>query len=184
LTKVINETGAIFIPPYNDFRIVCGQATVALELLNEIKDLDCVIAPVGGGGLLSGTAISVSSLSPGTQIFGAEPQNADDAYQSFHAGRIIKPDHPDTIADGLRTSLGDLTFSIIREFVTDILTVSEADIVSAMRLIWERMKIIVEPSAAVSLAAVLQNSNLFREKRVGIIVSGGNCDLDNLPWMS
>jgi len=141
-----------------------------------------VMTPVGGGGLLSGTAITVSAISPKTQIIAAEPERADDAYRSFHAGRIIPSVNPDTIADGLLTSLGSLTFPIIRHYVNDIVTVTENAIVHAMRTIWERMKIIVEPSAAVPLGAILANRIPVSGKRIGIILSGGNVDLAKLPW--
>lgn len=182
LAGVIEATGAIYVPPYNDFRVISGQGTAALELCEDVPGLDYVITPVGGGGLLSGTAVAVSSVSPGTRVCGAEPEQADDAFRSFQAGRIIPVQHPDTIADGLRTSLGELTFSIIRRLVSEIITVSEQGIREAMRLIWERMKIVVEPSSAVPLAAVLKEKAGFSSKRVGIIVSGGNVDLDRLPW--
>jgi threonine dehydratase len=180
---VIDRTGAIFIHPYNDYRVISGQGTAALELCREIPGLDMVMTPVGGGGLLSGTALAVSALSPKTQVIAAEPERADDAYRSFHAGRIIPSHNPDTIADGLRTSLGDLAFPIIRKYIRDIITVSEEGIVTAMRLIWERMKIIVEPSAAVTLAALLAKAPQFSGKRIGIILSGGNVDLAHLPWI-
>ena len=183
LAEVVAATGAAFIHPYNDYRVIAGQGTAALELCEEIPDLDVVMTPVGGGGLLSGTAIAVSAFSPKTHVIAAEPERADDAYRSFRAGRIIPADHPDTIADGLRTSLGDLTFPIIRRTVEDIVTVSEEGIVEAMRTIWERMKIIVEPSAAVPLAALLTKRTAILGKRIGIILSGGNVDLANLPWM-
>ncbi len=184
LEKVLDRTGATFIHPYNDYRVISGQGTAALELCEEIPDLDIVMAPVGGGGLLGGTAIAVSAISPQTLIIAAEPERADDAYRSFHAGSIIPADNPDTIADGLRTTLGDLTFPIITRYVKDILTVSEEGIVQAMRSIWERMKIIVEPSAAVPLAALLVNRREFSGKRIGVILSGGNVDLERLPWTS
>jgi threonine dehydratase len=184
LEKVLDRTGATFIHPYNDYRVISGQGTAALELCEEIPDLDIVMAPVGGGGLLGGTAIAVSAISPQTLIIAAEPERADDAYRSFHAGSIIPADNPDTIADGLRTTLGDLTFPIIRRYVKDILTVSEEGIVQAMRSIWERMKIIVEPSAAVPLATLLVNRREFSGKRIGVILSGGNVDLEHLPWTS
>ena len=182
LEKVLDRTGATFIHPYNDYRVISGQGTAALELCEEIPDLDIVMAPVGGGGLLGGTAIAVSAISPQTLIIAAEPERADDAYRSFHAGRIIPANNPDTIADGLRTTLGDLTFPIIRRYVKDILTVSEEGIVQAMRYIWERMKIIVEPSAAVPLGALLARHMEFPGKRIGVILSGGNVDLEHLPW--
>lgn len=184
LARIVNETGATFIHPYNDYRIIAGQGTVALEFLEEVKNLDMVMAPVGGGGLLSGTALAVSSLSPQTQIIGAEPEGADDAYRSFYEGKIIPSINPKTIADGLLTSLGDKTFPIIRKYVHQIVTVSENAIISSMRLIWERMKIIIEPSAAVPFGTLLENKLDVKGKRVGIIISGGNVDLDRLPWLS
>jgi len=182
LADVVQRTGAAFIPPYNDYRVISGQGTAALELIEEVVDLDIVIAPVGGGGLLSGTAIAVSALSPNTKVIGAEPKEADDAAQSFHAGRIIPSYNPHTIADGLRTSLGDRTFPIIQALATDIVTVSEEAIVEAMRMVWERMKIIIEPSAAVPVGAVLTRGAELPGTRIGIILSGGNVDLANLPF--
>jgi threonine dehydratase len=183
LADVVDRTGATFIHPYNDYRVISGQGTAALELCEQIPDLDIVMTPVGGGGLLSGTAIAISAISPETYVIAAEPERADDAYRSFHAGRIIPSDNPDTIADGLRTSLGDLTFPIIRRYVKEIVTVSEQGIVKAMRSIWERMKIIVEPSAAVPLGALLTKPIDLSGKRIGVILSGGNVDLANLPWI-
>jgi threonine dehydratase len=182
LERVVESTGAVFIHPYNDPRIIAGQGTAALELCEEIPQLDVVLAPVGGGGLLSGTAIAVTSISPGTAVIGAEPEQADDAYRSFQKGEIVPAVNPDTIADGLRTSLGSLTFPIIKRHVKEIMTVSEEAIVKAMRHIWERMKIIVEPSAAVPLAAVLSRGKDLKGRRIGIILSGGNVDLGHLPW--
>ena len=158
VAKVVDQTSATFIHPYNDYRVISGQGTAALELCEEIPDLDVVMTPVGGGGLLSGPAIAVSAISPDTHVLGAEPERADDAYRSFHENRLILVKNPDTIADGLRTSLGDLTFPIIRRYAEDIVTVSEEGIIIAMRHIWERMKIIVEPSAAVPLGALLIKS--------------------------
>ena len=183
LAKVLDRTGAALIHPYNDHRVISGQGTAALELCEEIKKLDVVMTPVGGGGLLSGTAITVDALSPETHVVAAEPERADDAFRSLRAGKIVPADNPDTIADGLRTSLGDLTFPIIKRHVRDILTVSEEGIVTAMRTIWERMKIIVEPSAAVPLGALLARRPEFSGKRIGLILSGGNADLAHLPWM-
>jgi threonine dehydratase len=182
LSEIIRTTGATFIHPYNDYRVISGQGTAALELCEEIPDLDVVMTPVGGGGLLSGTAIAVSAVSPKTAVIAAEPERADDAYRSFRSHRLIPAHNPDTIADGLRTSLGDLTFPIIMKHVQDIVTVSEERIIEATRTIWERMKIIVEPSAAVSLGALLTRPSVLSEKRIGIILSGGNVDLDTLPW--
>ena len=182
LAAVLKKTGAAMVHPYNDYRVIAGQATAALELCEEIRDLDAVVAPVGGGGLISGTALSVHVLSPNTKVMAAEPQNADDAFQSFKAGHIIPVQNPDTIADGLRTSLGDKTFSIIRKWVDTVIPVSEKDIVQAMRMIWERMKIIVEPSSSVPLGAVMTDPGFFSGKRIGIILSGGNVDLASLPF--
>ena len=184
LAKVIDDTGADFIHPYNDYRVIAGQGTAALELCEEVPNLDIVMAPVGGGGLVSGTAIAVSAVSPKTHVIAAEPKNADDAYQSFCAGKIIPSQNPNTITDGLRTSLGDLTFPIIKKYVKTIVTVSEETIAFSMRLIWERMKIIVEPSSAVTLGALLTEGKTFSGKRIGLIISGGNVDLENLPWAS
>ena len=183
LAEVLERTGAALIHPYNDHRVIAGQGTAALELCDEIKKLDVVMAPVGGGGLLSGTAITVNALSPKTHVIAAEPERADDAHRSFHAGKIIPIDNPNTIADGLRTSLGDLTFPIIKKYVQNIMTVSEEGIVAAMRTTWERMKIIVEPSASVPLGVLLTKPPEFSGKRIGVILSGGNLDLSKLPWM-
>ena len=182
LDALVSRKGAVFIHPYNDFNVVSGQATAAKELLEDTGRLDIVMAPVGGGGLLSGTAISVRNMSPGTMVIGAEPRNADDACRSFKTGVLQPPLKPNTVADGLLTSLGPLTFRMIRENVDDILCAGEESIIRAMRLVWERMKIVIEPSAAVPLAAVMENRELFRGRQVGIILSGGNADLDNLPF--
>ncbi len=174
--KIIGETGAAFIHPYNDYLIIAGQGTAALELLEEIPDLDLVLAPVGGGGLLSGTAIAAKGLKSRIKVIGCEPKNADDASRSKKAGHIIPSENPNTIADGLRTSLGDKTFPIIRDLVDDILLATEEEIVTAMRHIFERMKIVVEPSAAVPLAVLLSGQLDVTDKRVGVILSGGNVD--------
>ncbi len=182
LAEVVERTGATFIHPYNDHRVIAGQGTCALELCEEVEGLDVVMAPVSGGGLISGTAIAVSAVLPGGKVIGAEPEMADDAYQSLRAGKIIPIKNPDTIADGLRMMLGELTFPIIRKYVEKIVTVSEEAIIEAMRLIWERMKIIVEPSAAVPLGALLSKRKEIAGKRIGIILSGGNVDLTKLPW--
>ncbi len=183
LASIIEQTGAVFIHPYNDHRVIAGQATAALELLEQVPELDTVLAPVGGGGLISGTALSVSALKPETEVFGAEPESADDAYRSLQAKKIIPVTNPQTIADGLRTSLGELTFPIIQKHVTAILTVSDTVIIEAMRLIWERMKLVVEPSAAVTLAVLLTKREQIKGSKIGLIVSGGNVDLENLPWL-
>ena len=182
LAAVVAETGASFIAPFNAPNVIAGQGTAALELLFEVPDLDVVITPVGGGGLLGGTAIATRSLSPRSRVLGAEPALADDARRSLAAGRIIPSDYPSTIADGLRTSLGELTFAILQEQVDDIITADEDGIVHAMRLIWERMKIVVEPSAAVPLAAILAKPPSLTGMRIGVILSGGNVDLGHLPW--
>lgn len=179
---IAKETGAAIIPPYNDHRIVAGQATAAIELLEQAPDLDMVVAPCGGGGLLSGTSLAVHYLRPSAKTIGAEPLQASDAAASIKAGKIVeKP--VDTIADGLRTMLGDRTFPIIHARVSDIATATEAGIVAAMRLLWERMKLVVEPSGAVPFAAIREHRELFAGKRVGVIISGGNVDLDALPWV-
>ncbi len=182
LKEVVRETGSHFVPPYDDPRIIAGQGTAALELLEQQPELDIIIAPVGGGGLMCGTAITARSQSPGITVYGAEPAGADDAWQSYHSGKLIPQTNPNTIADGLRTSLSDLTFEIIHTHLDDLLRVSELGIVEAMRFIWERMKIIIEPSSAVPVAAMHEYPDLFQGKRVGIILSGGNVDLKHLPW--
>ncbi len=182
LEQVVNKTGAVFIHPYDNDKVIAGQGTAALELLDQIPAPDIVIAPVGGGGLLSGTAITVKHLSPSTKIFGAEPAGADDAARSFYSGKLVPSVNPVTIADGLLTSLSERTFSIIRKNVDEILTAREETIIHAMRMIWERMKIIVEPSAAVPLAVVMEHTENFRNKTVAMILSGGNADLDHLPF--
>ena len=184
LTRVVHETGATFIHPYNDARVIAGQGTAALELLSDVADLDAIMAPVGGGGLLSGTAIVTAALSPPTQVIAAEPEAADDAYRSLQAGTILPANDPRTVADGLRTSLGELTFAIIQQHVQQIVTVSEEAIVSAMRYVWERMKIVIEPSAAVPVGALLAKKIDLTGKRIGVILSGGNVSLDQLPWLS
>jgi threonine dehydratase len=183
LAEVTEETGAEFIHPSNDLRVIAGQGTCALEIMDEAPDLDLVVAPVGGGGLLSGTALAVQALSPRTRVIGAEPAAADDAQRSFRSGTLIASGSPVTIADGLRTSLGSNTFPIIRALVADIVTAGEESIARATRLVWERMKIVIEPSAAVPLAAILEGKLDVRGKRVAVILSGGNVDLDALPWV-
>ena len=182
LNQVVARTGACFIHPYNDINVILGQGTAAMELIEDTKELDIIIAPVGGGGLISGTAIAAHYMLPGTKIFAGEPFGADDAYRSFRKGEIVPSVNPQTIADGLRTSLGDKTFSVIKELLTDIIRVDESEIIFAMRLVWERMKIIVEASGSVPLAAILREKNMFKGKRIGIILSGGNVDLGNLPF--
>jgi threonine dehydratase len=179
VVPLVERYGYTLIHPYNDLKIIAGAGTAAYELIKEVGELDYVFSPVGGGGLLSGTAIATKGLLPSSKVIGVEPKNADDAYQSLKARKIIPVKNPNTIADGLRTSLGSNTFGIIREKVDQIITVSEEEIVDAMQFIWERMKLVVEPSGAVSLAGVLSKQIDLRSKRVGIIVSGGNIDLTN-----
>jgi threonine dehydratase len=183
LEKVIAATGAIEIHPYNNLRIIAGQATAAAELFEEVTDLDILLIPVGGGGLLSGSALSANYFSPKTKVIAAEPEQANDAWQSFTQKKFIPSLHPDTIADGLRTSLGTITFPIILEYVESIVTVPEESIIRAMRLVWERMKILVETSSAVPVAALLDEKIDIKGKKVGVILSGGNADLDHLPWI-
>lgn len=180
--EIIQQTKALFIHPYNHPDIIAGQGTAALELCNEVPDLEIVMAPVGGGGLLSGTAIASKQMIPGAKVYAAEPAGADDAYRSFYTGHFTPSENPQTIADGLLTSLGSLTWEVIQKNVDAILRVHEEKIIEAMRLIWERMKIIIEPSSAVPLAAILENPLPFRNKKTGIILSGGNVDLERLPF--
>ncbi|HEY1049985.1 MAG TPA: pyridoxal-phosphate dependent enzyme [Prosthecobacter sp.] len=176
------RTGAAMVHPYDNEHVIAGQGTAALELLEEISDLDVVSVPVSGGGLLSGTAIAARSLSPELQVFGAEPARADDAFRSIHSGKLEPLGKADTIADGLRANLCERTLGIIRSQVTDILTVEEEAIIEAMKLIWQYLKIIVEPSGAVPFAMVLSHRARFAGRRVGLILTGGNLDLDKLPW--
>ncbi len=182
LAKVVEETGSEVIHPYNDERVIAGHGTATLELLEAIPDLDVIIAPVGGGGLLSGTAIAAMELKPGIRVIGAEPEMADDAYRSKQAGEIIPSVNPKTIADGLLTSLGILTFPIIRDRVERIVTVSETGIIESMKFVWERAKIVIEPSAAVAVAVLWERKIDLGGLRVGVILSGGNVDLEKLPW--
>ncbi len=180
--QVIKETGALLIHPYNNFYIIAGQGTASLELLDKQPDLDVIIAPVGGGGMLSGTAIASKAINPAIKVYGGEPMGADDAFRSFKAGKIIPSVNPETIADGLLTSLGELTFEAIINNVDKIIPVSESQIIAAMKMIWQYLKIVVEPSAAVPLAAILENKHLFEGKNTGIILTGGNVDLEKLPF--
>ncbi|KJF41799.1 pyridoxal-phosphate dependent enzyme [Draconibacterium sediminis] len=182
LAQVIEETGATEIHPYNNFHVIAGQGTAAKELIEDKDEFDIIMAPVGGGGLLSGTAISTKQLLPNCKIIATEPAGADDAYRSFHSKKWVPSENPKTIADGLLTSLGERNFAIILDKVDDIVTVSEDSIVEAMRMIWERMKIIIEPSSAVPLAAILEKKVDVQGKKVGIILSGGNLDLGKLPF--
>ena len=180
--RAVAEGAGAFIHPYDDSRVIAGQGTVALELLEDCPLLDAIIAPVGGGGHLSGVALAAKETRPGIRIYGAEPAGADDAARSYAAGRLIPQESPRTIADGLLTSLSELTFGIIRARADGIFTVSEEQIIAAMRIVWEVMKIVIEPSAAVPVAAVLAQPPELRGRAVGVILSGGNVDLDGLPW--
>ncbi|WP_081153876.1 beta-hydroxyaspartate dehydratase BhcB [Cognaticolwellia beringensis] len=181
---VVAKSGADFVHPYNDPRVIAGQATCSKELASQVKNLDMVVAPIGGGGMISGTCLTLSTIAPNIKIYAAEPLNADDAARSFKAGHIIADDAPDTVADGLKVPLKDLTWHFVKNHVTDILTATEDEIIAAMKLIWLRMKIVVEPSSAVTLAIILKNPNVFKGKRIGVILTGGNVDLDKLPWMN
>lgn len=182
LDQVVAATGATVVHPYNNLAVITGQGTAALELLNDVPNLDVIMTPVGGGGLLSGTALAATELSPSIRVIAAEPAGADDAFRSLAAGTILPSVNPKTIADGLLTSLGDLTFPIIQQRVEQIVTVSESAIVEAMRFVWERTKLIVEPSAVVPIAALWEGKIDLAGQRVGVILSGGNVDLARLPW--
>jgi threonine dehydratase len=182
--EIINKTGATLVHSFENEQVMAGQGTAAVELLEQVSDLDLVMCPVGGGGLLSGTAVAAKSMRPKIKVIAVEPANADDATQSFHAGRRLVTEKKFTIADGLRTNVGAPNFAIIQRYVDDIVTVSEEAIVVSMRTIWETMKIIVEPSAAVPYAAIVERLIDVNGRRVGIILTGGNVDLDALPWMS
>ena len=182
--RVVAESGADFVHPYNDPRVISGQATCSLELLDQTGGLDAIIAPIGGGGMISGSCLAMSNVAPEIKIFAAEPKNADDAYRSFKAGYIIADDAPVTVADGLKVPLKDLTWHFVSKYVEDILIATEQEIIDAMKLIWQRMKIVIEPSSAVPLATILKNKNIFSGKRVGVIITGGNVDLDKLPWVN
>lgn len=183
LNSFIDKSGAVFIHPYNNFNVICGQGTAVLELMTDFPDLDIISAPVGGGGLISGTAVCAKALNHSIQVVGVEPLAADDACRSLAEGRMLPSNNPKTIADGLLTSLGELTFKIISQSVDQIVTVSEESIIKAMKLVFERMKLVIEPSSAVPLAALLEKKYDFEGKKIGIIISGGNVDLEKLPWL-
>jgi threonine dehydratase len=184
LAEIVAQSGAEVVHPYNDARVIAGQATCSKEIIEDVGELDAIVPPIGGGGMTSGCCLTIAAISPKTKIYPAEPKQADDAYRSLKAGHIIADDAPQTIADGLKVPLKELTWRFVSTRVEDILLASEDEIVEAMRLIWQRMKIVVEPSSAVPLAAVVKHKALFKGKRVGLIVSGGNVDLEKLPWMS
>lgn len=181
--EVQARTGGDFVHPYNDPRVVAGQGTCSREFMEQTGGLDTVVAPIGGGGMISGTCLTLSTLAPETQVIAAEPEQADDAYRSFKAGHIIADDAPRTIADGLLVPLKDLTWHFVSNHVTEIYTASEDEIIDAMKLTWKHLRVVMEPSSAVPLAVVLKNPQAFKGKRVGIIITGGNVDLDKLPWM-
>ena len=181
--RVQDETGADFVHPYNDLRVIAGQATCSAELIEQVSGLDAVIAPIGGGGMISGTCLTLSHLAPHVEIYAAEPEQADDAARSFRAGHIIADDAPVTVADGLKVPLKENTWHFVSHNVTDILTASEDEIIDAMKLTWARMKIVIEASCAVPLAVILKNPDVFAGKKVGVIITGGNVDLDRLPWI-
>jgi len=179
---IIEKTGAVLVHPYDNYNVICGQGTAAVELLKDINDIEIIVAPVGGGGLLSGTATAARAVNDKIEIMGAEPLNANDAWESFTSGILTPSVNPSTIADGLLTSLSELTFSIIRKNVDDIYTVREDSIIECMLLVWERMKIVIEPSSATVLAVIRENPGIFRGRRVGMIISGGNVDFRKLPF--
>ena len=180
--RIQEETGATFISPYNDYSVITGQATCAKELIEDQPDLDILIAPVGGGGLLAGSALSALYYKPELTVYAGEPEGAKDTYLSMEAGTLTKVEKPSSIADGLLASMGDKNFEIIKELVKDIFLVTDEEIVAAMRIIWERMKIVIEPSCAVPFAAILKNKEVFQGKKVGVILTGGNVDLAKLPF--
>jgi threonine dehydratase len=182
LDRIRLETGATVVHPYNDERVITGQGTAALELLEDVPDLNVIIAPVGGGGLLSGTSIAATELKKGIRVIAGEPEMADDAFRSMQTGEIIPSKNPKTIADGLLTSLGTLTFPIIQQRVEQIVTVSEAGIIASMKFVWERAKIIIEPSSAVAVGVLWEKKIDLSGLKVGVIISGGNVDLEKLPW--
>lgn len=180
--EVQAQTGGEFVHPYNDPRVIAGQGTCSAELLEQTDGLDAVVAPIGGGGMISGTCLTLSNLAPDVKIYAAEPEQADDAYRSFKAGHIIADDAPVTVADGLKVPLKENTWHFVSNFVTDIHTATEQEIIDAMKITWKYLRIVMEPSSAVPLATILKNPDLFRGQRVGVIVTGGNVDLDKLPW--
>ncbi|WP_434802952.1 beta-hydroxyaspartate dehydratase BhcB [Paracoccus albus] len=180
--RVQAETGSDFVHPYNDSRVIAGQGTCSKELIEQADGLDMIVAPIGGGGMISGTCLTLATLAPETQVIAAEPETADDAFRSFKAGQIIADDAPKSVADGLLVPLKDLTWYFVSNHVAEIYTASEQEIIDAMKLIWKHLRIVAEPSSSVPLATILKNPDAFMGKRVGIIITGGNVDLDRLPW--
>jgi len=181
--KVQAETGGDFVHPYNDPRVIAGQGTCSKEFMEQVDGLDMMVAPIGGGGMISGTCLTLSTLAPEVQIIAAEPEQADDAYRSFKAGHIIADDAPKTIADGLLVPLKERTWHFVSNYVTDIYTASEDEIIEAMKITWKHLRIVMEASCAVPLATILKNPEIFAGKRVGVIITGGNVDLNKLPWI-
>ena len=182
LKEVVEETAATVVHPYNDERIMAGQGTCAKEILEDVPTIDCIVSPVSGGGLLSGSLVAAKNMKNSVKVFGAEPEEADDAYQSLKQGKIVPNKTINTICDGLRAEIGSKTFPVIQNLVDEIIPVSEKDIIESLQMIWERMKIIVEPSCSISLALILKNKMMFKNKNIGLIMSGGNVDLNKLPW--
>ena len=182
LADLVNETGATVVHPYNDERIIAGQGTCAKELLEDYPEIQIIVSPVSGGGLLSGTLISAKEINEQVSVYGAEPVEADDAFRSLQNGEILPNETINTICDGLRAQIGTITFPIIQKHVKEIITLSEEEILNSMKMIWERLKIIVEPSCSISLAAIIKNKDKFSGKNVGLIMSGGNVDLNQIPW--
>ncbi len=182
LKEVVDKTGSTVIHPYNDERIIAGQGTCAKELLEDVPKLDAIVSPVSGGGLLSGSLIAAKTMCPSIKVYGAEPKEADDAYRSLKNGSIVANKTIDTICDGLRAQIGTKTFPVIQELVDEIITIDEQEVVESLRMVWERLKIIVEPSCSITLALVLKRKALFEGQNVGLILSGGNVDLNELPW--
>ena len=182
LKEVVDKTGSTVIHPYNDERIMAGQGTCAKELLEDVPKLDAIVSPVSGGGLLSGSLIAAKTMSPSIKVYGAEPKEADDAYKSLKKGFIVANKTIDTICDGLRAQIGTKTFPVIQELVDEIITIDEQEVVESLRMVWERLKIIVEPSCSITLALVFKRKALFEGQNVGLILSGGNVDLNELPW--
>ena len=182
LRDLVEKTGATVVHPYNDIRIMAGQGTCAKEMLEDEPDIDCIVSPVSGGGLLSGTLVAAKNMKNSINVFGAEPEEADDAYQSLKVGKIVPNKTINTICDGLRAEIGTKTFPVIQNLVDEIIPISEKDVIVSLKMIWERMKIIVEPSCSISLALVLKNKKMFNDRKVGLIMSGGNIDLSSLPW--
>jgi threonine dehydratase len=180
--RIAHETGATLVHPFTDARVIAGQGTAAREFIEEVRTLDALIAPIGGGGLIGGTAIAARALLPEIRLFAAEPEGAADAYESLQRGERVTDIEPDTVCDGLRATFGEINFQLLREYAVDVLPVSDAETLAAMRLIWERLKIVIEPSSSIVLAAVLHYRERFAGLRVGVILSGGNVDLGNLPW--